>query len=98
MIYTDYDPFGALYGDPLLRDAKRLIFIDIILLFFPIALGMFAGVQMGGIIENLQNGTNEIQKKYNYNGAIKAKKRANAEVFTIIFGPKPSLAYILLPY
>ena len=53
---------------------------------------------MGGIIENLQNGTNEIQKKYNYNGAIKAKKRTNAEVFTIIFGPKPSLAYILLPY
>lgn len=98
MIYTDYDPFGALYGNSSDRDAKRLIFIDTILLILPTALGMFAGVQMCAVIENLYDGTNEIEKKYNYNASIKAKKRTNAEVFTIIFGSQPSLAYILLPY
>lgn len=77
MIFIDYDPFGALYGDPELRDAKRLIFIDTVLVLLPIALGVFAALQMHGLIENLYEGTNEIQKKYNNKGTTKAKKRTN---------------------
>jgi hypothetical protein len=68
MIFTNYDPFGALYGEVGLREARRLILIDTVLLIVPIALGIFAAINLHGVIDNLSNGTNEVEKKYNYQG------------------------------
>lgn len=81
MIFTSYDPFGALYGEASMREAKRLIFIDTVLLLLPISLGMFAAINLHGVVDNLINSTNEVEKKYNYPGQVLKQKRTQSEVF-----------------
>lgn len=96
MIWESYDPKGAFFGEPHLREAKQLILIDTVLLLVPVALGLYAYIQLTGLRENLLLGTNEVIKKYQPYKV--PKHRTEAEVSAIIFGPNPTLARMLLPF
>ena len=65
MVGSTYDPYGAFFEiNDLQREAKLYIFIDHMLLIVPVALAIFALINLFGLLENLFKGTNEVLKKH----------------------------------
>lgn len=75
--------------------AERLIYLDTILLVGPVGLGLFALVQILGLLDNLEQGTSEVLKKY---GGRKGKARSSQEALEVIFGKNASWSQMLLPF
>lgn len=64
MIWTSYDLYGVFFAEPSLLEAKRLIFIDTVILLLPFSLGMYGLLQIYAVFENLEEGTSQIIKTY----------------------------------